>query len=237
MFRIFAVFLTFLSLSWAQGFLAPYTTTLKEVRGGTATVADSQDLVIGSSGIVLHQFDEGKSSIIARASVTGKANGLATLQFEVFDLLEQSAFPLPGLTPKQGDTVILNYLYDRALIVAPNSIVFNEITGHFTDIQWVHPDLVGAYLASEYTPSPDRDTFRKLCQAHSTGIIFFALNFKGYFADCQSFKVLKTLDSGRISSYQLPFYTRITDIESAFWKFGSSQITDYNAHYGNLLVK
>ncbi|MBE0495263.1 MAG: plasminogen-binding N-terminal domain-containing protein [Campylobacterales bacterium] len=237
MFRIFVVFLAFFSLSWAEGLFTSYTTILKEVRGNTATVTDSERLVVGSSGIVIHRFDESKSTIIARASVINKANGLATVQFEVFDLLEQAAFPLPGVLPKEGDTVILNYLYDRALIVAPNSIVFNEVTGHFKDIQWVHPDLMGAYLASEYTPNPDRDTFRKLCQAHSTGVIFFALNFKGYFADCQSFKVLKTLNSGRISTYQLPFYTRIAGIESAFWKFSSGEISDYNAHYGALLVQ
>ena len=237
MFRTLVVFLTLFSFSFAQGFFEPHKTTLGEVRGNTALVPDTRDIVIGSSGVVIHHFDETKTSIIARVSVVKKEGGFATVQFEPFDLLEQSAFPLPGILPQTGDTVILNYLYNRALIVAPNSIVFNEISGHFTSVQWIHPDLMAAHLASERKPNPEREEFRKMCQAHSAGIIFFALNQKGYVADCQSFKVLKTFNSGRISAYQLPFYNRVEGIESSFWNFGSKVISDYNAHYGALLVK
>lgn len=237
MLRILTVFAVLLSLSWGESLFTPYKTTLLEVNGGTATVKDSDTLVIGSSGIVTHRFENNEATIIARASVIEKNGKEATLRFEVFDLLEQSAFPLPGITPKAGDAVVLNYLYDRALIVAPNQEVFKEVTSHFKDIQWIHPDLMGAYLATEYKPNPGKEEFHKMCQSHSAGLIFFALDTKGYFADCQSFKILKTLDSGRINAYQVPFYTRVRGIETAFWKFGSSQISNYNTHYNALLVR
>lgn len=239
MLRLFAA-LTTLSVSLLAANPAavfkPYTTTLSQIQGGTAIIADSEDIVVGSSGIITHRFDEEKSTVIARASVIKKEDGNATIRFEVFDLLAQSAFPLPGLLPEAGDKVTLNYLYDRALIVAPNKTVYNEVTKHFKGITWVHPDLMGAYLASEYKPNPERAEFQELCRQNSAGMVFFALNNKGYFADCQSMKVLKTVNSGRIASYQVPFYTRVRGIETAFWKFDGSQISDYNRHYRSLLV-
>ena len=240
MLRLFAALITLSASLFAADpapVFKPYTTTLSQVNGGTALIADSDDIVIGSSGIVTHRFDEEKSTIIARASVIKKENGQATIRFEVFDLLAQSAFPLPGLVPEKGDTVTLNYLYNRALIVAPNKTVYNEVTNHFSGITWVHPDLMGAYLANAFKPNPEREEFQEMCRQNSTGIIFFALDKKGYFADCQSLKILKSVDSGSIASYQVPFFTRVRGIETAFWKFDGSQISNYNRHYRSLLVQ
>ena len=47
------------------------------------------------------------------------------MRFEVFDALEQKALPLPGILPKSGDELVLNYLYDRSLIVAPNKEIYS----------------------------------------------------------------------------------------------------------------
>jgi len=235
--RHFALIVLFFSSLFSQGLFTPYSASLQNISGNTATIPDSDSLVIGSSGIVVHKFDEQKSTIIARASVIEKSEGNAKVRFEIFDLLEQSAFPLPGVMPQKGDMVILNYLYNRALIVAPNQTVFSEITKHFSDVTWIHPDIMGAYLATEYKPNPNREDFRQMCRENSAGVIFFALNFNGYVADCQSFKVLKTFESGQISQYQVPFYTRVRGIESAFWKWESAQISNYNRHYERLLVR
>ena len=235
--RHFALIVLFFTSLFSQGLFEPYSASLQNISGNTATIPNSDALFLGSSGIVIHKFDEQKSTIIARASVIEKSGETAKIRFEVFDLLEQSAFPLPGIMPQNGDTVVLNYLYDRALIVAPNQSVFSEITKHFNGVAWIHPDIVGAYLATQYKPNPQRDDFRQMCRENSAGIIFFALNFNGYVADCQSFKVLKTFESGRINQYQVPFYTRVRGIESAFWKWDTAQISDYNRHYEKLLVQ
>lgn len=237
MLRNLALVLALSSTIFAQSLFESYRGTLEDISGNTATIENSENLVLGSSGIIIHRFDEEKSTIIARASVIEKMNDKAKVRFEVFDLLEQDALPLPGVTPQEGDTIILNYLYDRALIVSPNKEVFQEITNHFSDTTWIHPDLMGAHLASNHRPNPRRVDFQKMCQNNSAGIIFFALNKKGYVADCQSFKILKTFDSGSIASYQVPFYTRVRGIESAFWQWGSSDIKNYNSHYKTLLVR
>lgn len=236
MLRSLVILCLFLSFIYANTLFEPYETTLIDVTQGSATIEDSDNIVIGSSGIVIHRFDDEKNTIIARASVVEKKDGVAKVRFEVFDLLEQPALPLPGVMPEKGDKIILNFLYSRALIVAPNQVVYKEIVEHFNETTWIHPDIIGAKLAIDYRPNPDREDFKEVCKENSAGIVFFALNKKGYVVDCQSFKILKTFNSGNIAEYELPFYTRVEGIKTVFWKWNSSYITDYNRHYGNLMV-
>lgn len=239
MLRFIAIFTLLLQISlFAQNTpFEEYKTTLLSVdkNEGVGTIADSDKIVIGASGIVMHKFDADKNTIIARAVVIKKDGTNATVKFEVFDMLEQAAFPIPGIVPNDGDTVTLNYLYKRALIIAPNETIFNEITNHFSDIEWVHPDIMAAYLAADYNPSPGRNSFDVMCRKNTTGLVFFALQGHGYFADCQSLKILKTYNSGDIAEYQLPFYNRIGGIDTVFWKWGNSHMDDYNEYYERLL--
>lgn len=214
-----------------------YDGVLLKVDRATGEVKDSDSLVIGSSGVVIHKFDEEKKSIIAKATVIKKENGIATLKFGVFDMLAQDALPLPGILPAVNDEIILNFLYNRALIIAPNKEIFTEITKHFTDIEWIHPDIVAANLSSNYKPNPNRSDFKNICHENSTRLVFFALNKRGHFVDCESFKILKSYESGEIAKYMLPFYSRVDEIESAFWKFDSSKIDNFDKHYGRMLVK
>ena len=224
------------NLSFGASFsLNEYKTPLIDVTEGVGTVADSPDIIVGSSGIVMHKFDASQSSIIARAVVTQKNGGFAKVRFEVFDALEQKALPLPGILPKSGDEIILNYLYDRSLIVVPNKEIYAEVTNAFKDITFIHPDIVGSYLSYEYKPNPSRDDFRKMCNQSAAGLIFIAMNNEALFADCQSFEPLKRFQSGAVKYYQLPFYTRVKDIDTVFWKWGSEQISDFDRHYKALL--
>lgn len=238
MLRYIAIFLLLLqSLIFASDNspFKEYKTQLLSIDENRGVIKDSDYITIGSSGIVTHSFDDDTTTIVARAIVTKKDGKNATIEFEVFDMLSQAAFPLPGITPKVGDEITLNYLYNRALIVAPNEAIFSEVTKHFSGITWVHPDLMAAYLATEHKPNPGRNNFDMMCRKNSTGLIFFALDMRGFFADCQSLTVLKSIKSGPIASYQLPFYNRIGGIDTVFWKWSGSQIRDYNAHYARLL--
>lgn len=214
-----------------------YETRILNIEGREGKIVDSEDIVIGSSGIVMHRFDNETNTIIARGVVVKKDGINATIRFKVFDALEQKAFPLPGILPQKGDTIILNYLYDRSLIVAPNETIYKEVSRHFSNISWIHPDITAGYLASIHKPNPTRKHFKKMCHQNSTGLIFVALEGNGYFADCESFKILKTLNSGHIASYQLPFYNRLGKIETYFWDISSSDIKSYDAHYSSLLTE
>ena len=230
------IFFITCSLSAASLF-EEFNTKILDIKGRYATVKNSDNIVVGSSGIVVHTFKNGISTIVARADVVKKEGDKATVRFEVFKFSAQQAFPKPGLLPQVGDKVTLNYLYNRALIVAPNYKVFKEVTNHFDKIEWVHPDIVGAYLAKVFRPNPDREIFEKVCSINSTGLIFFALEKKAYFVDCNNFKVLKTLKGGHIKKAQVPFYTRIKGIETSWFKWSSSQISDYNSYYRSLIGK
>ncbi len=212
-----------------------YKAPLISVDEGIGTIIDSPSIVTGSSGVVMHRFDNIQSSIIARAVVTQKGGGFAKVRFEVFDALEQKALPLPGILPKSGDELVLNYLYDRSLIVAPNKEIYSEVVGAFKGVTFIHPDIVGSYLSYEYKPNPSRDDFRKMCNQSAAGLIFIAMNNEAVFADCQSFEPLKRFQSGAVKYYQLPFYTRVKDIDTVFWKWGSEQISDFDRHYKALL--
>ena len=212
-----------------------YKAPLISVDEGVGTIIDSPSIVTGSSGVVMHRFDNIQSSIIARAVVTQKGGGFAKVRFEVFDALEQKALPLPGILPKSGDELVLNYLYDRPLIVAPNKEIYSEVVGAFKGVTFIHPDIVGSYLSYEYKPNPSRDDFRKMCNQSAAGLIFIAMNNEAVFADCQSFEPLKRFQSGAVKYYQLPFYTRVKDIDTVFWKWGSEQISDFDRHYKALL--
>ncbi|WP_458699634.1 plasminogen-binding N-terminal domain-containing protein [Sulfurospirillum sp. 1307] len=235
--KLLALVGTFFILSSlnAASLFEEFNTKILDLNGRFATVENSDNIVVGSSGIVLHSFKDGSSTIVARAEVVKKDNDKATIKFEVFKYLAQDAFPKPGILPQVGDQVKLNYLYNRSLIVAPNYNVYKEVTEHFKDIQWVHPDIFGAYLAKEYRPNPDREIFQKVCSLNSTGLVFFALERNAYFVDCNNFKVLKTLKGGHIKTAQAPFYTRVKGIETSWIKWSGSYINDYNSYYRNLL--
>lgn len=237
MHRLLALIFIFLSAQFinAQPLFTQYDTQLLSVDGRFATVKDSPDIFLGSSGVVLHAFDSTTKTIVARVDVVEKKDGIAKLKFNVYKDLSQQAFPLPGILPEIGDKVILNYLYNRSLIVAPNFKIFQEITGHFKDIQWVHPDLMGAYLAKEYKPNPDRTDFQKMCALNATSLIFFALDYNGYFVDCNNFQIIKKYKGASIKQVQLPFYTRVPGIESSWFNWGSSTISDYTGHYESLI--
>ncbi|MBR8463736.1 plasminogen-binding N-terminal domain-containing protein [Campylobacter sp. faydin G-24] len=202
----------------------------------TATIIDSPEILIGSSGVVVHKF-EYDSSIIARVSVISKNGGFAKVRFEVFDTLAQPALPLPGIAPQVGDTVVLNYLYNRSLIIVPNKEIYDEIIAAFPRTIFIHPDLIGAYLSYEYKPNPSRDDFRKMCSQSAAGLIFIAMDRRSVFADCQSFKILKEFKTGEVEYYQLPFYTRVSDIDTVFWKLDAAHINNYDEHYDNLLYQ
>ncbi len=219
----------------ANGLYKDFKTNIIAINGDRATIKNSKDIVVGSSGIVIHKFGNNTSSIIARVDVINKSGDKATLRFHTYKALKQTALPIPGIAPKVGDKVVLNYLYDRALIVAPNYKIYKEITGHFKDITWVHPDIMGAYLAEHSRPNPDKKVFQAMCKQNVASLIFFALNNEAVFVDCNNFKVVKELKGGRVRSAQLPFYTRIKGIDTSWLNFSSHKMDSYSNYYKRLI--
>ena len=229
---IFSIIITTLS---ASGLYSDYKSPILNIERNRATIKDSKDIVVGSSGIVMHKFSDDTTTIIARVDVINKSNGKATLKFRTYKALKQQALPVPSIAPAVGDKVILNYMYDRALIVAPNYKVYHEITKHFKNITWIHPDIIGAYLARQYRPNPDRKLFQTMCRQNVASLIFFALTDEAVFVDCNNFKIVKKLKGGKITTAQLPFYTRIRGIDTSWFNFGSKNMDSYSNYYKGLI--
>ena len=119
--KIAFLLLAICSLSFAAKFdLKPSYNLILSANESNATILDNDGFIVGSSGVVMHKLNDGSKTIIARAVVTQKKDGYANLRFEVFNELQQSALPLPTILPQAGDEVILNYMYNRSLIIAPN---------------------------------------------------------------------------------------------------------------------
>lgn len=235
--KVLGVALTLLLSSFAQAkpLFSEYKTTLLEVNDKEGLIQDSPSFIVGSSGIVMHTFDAKASTIIVRFDVIKKENGKATVRFEPFRMLAQGAFPDTGVKPTVGDSVIVNYLYDRSLLIAPNQTTYNEISKKPLDIAWVHPDIVAAYLTKLYKPNPDKAVFQQACYQNTASMITFAIKDKAYFVDCHNFNIIHIMQITPSTETQLPFYSRIKNIDSSLFNWGSSHIADYNNYYEYLL--
>lgn len=233
--RIVIMMLFFANL-YADFNLNPVKTNLIKVDGSYGYVKDSSEISLYSSGIVMHNFADSKS-IVARASVISKENGLAKLEFKVFDSLEQKALPLPNILPEVNDEVILNFLYNRALIIAPNESIYNEIEQSFSQIYFTHIDIFGAQLIRDSVSSPKRSDFRKFCSNNAVGILIFALDQKAVFVDCQDFNILAENSISKAIKIQTPFYSRVGSYKNKFLGFLTSDqdITNFYGYYKALL--
>ncbi|WP_442765901.1 plasminogen-binding N-terminal domain-containing protein [Sulfurospirillum cavolei] len=230
-------FLVLCTFAQAQTLFKEYKTRVLETSDTQVVIADSPEIVIGASGVIKHSFDAKTTTIIARGDVVQKDGTKAVLKLAKFEMLSQGAFPEAGVKPIVGDEVIMNYLYDRALIVVPNANVFRDITKEYSDITWIHPDLVAAYLSKLYRPNPDQSIFRQACYQNTASLIFFGIKDQGYFVDCHNFNTIKTVKISNSGETQLPFYARVKDIETSWFSWSSSKISDYDSYYKTLIGK
>ncbi len=232
-------FLTFI-LSLSIGLFAadlnlkPVKTELLKVEDIYGYIKDSSDIKLNSSGVVIQRFQTSKS-IIARASVIAKEKGLAKLKFSVFADLEQDALPLPNVVPQKGDEVVLNFLYDRGLVIAPDEQTYNKLVSSFPEIYFTHIDILGAQLIRSSSLAPKRSDFRKFCADNAVGILIFALEDKAKIVDCQDFSELYELAIAKPSSIQVPFYSRIGGYKSNFFDFNSQEVGNYYRYYNALI--
>jgi hypothetical protein len=206
------------------------TVTIIEPDGAEARV-EPVDLPKGTSGIVVHHFDQNHSTIIARAILTAPDR----IRFDVFDALAQPNLPTPKILPQKGDLVILGYLYHRGAIIAPNYETYDAIQKRY-DLEWVHPDLFATELAKAHPPPPTKEDFRTFCNKFALARIFVALKDHTDVVDCYSFAVIERLDlPSEGNETKLPFYTRIEKIPSSIFDFFSDEVKDYYSYYTKLV--
>lgn len=198
-------------------------------------IKDESNIVIGASAIVVKQI-KNATSIISRASVVAKDGKFAKLELKPFTMLVQKALPELDVKVETGDEVLVNFLYDRALLIAPDEASYKQVVGDLSEIYFMHPDILGAYMVREYKLSPKRTDFSLFCSNNALGLVAFVLKNKVAFVDCQDFTLLfeKPLNA-QVAKPQLPFYSNIKSYKKNFFNFAEKRVADYYEYYTQII--
>lgn len=211
------------------------STKISHLSNETARI-NIPNLKMGQSGIVQHIYENKRSVIVSNANIIESNDKYSVLLLSKFDDLVQEAIPKTSRQVQDGDTFILNYLYDASLLVAPTSQSFTVVSEKFKNHNFIHSDIFATHLKLENEPLPSKETFIKFAKFQNLGTLFFAVDGKVYIVDAKTFKVLYSYDiMYSRTQEQLPFYTRVSDIDKSFWNIGFTKETDYNTYYKTLL--
>ncbi len=195
---------------------------------------------VGMSGFIVHSIAPEHTVILKNIVVShyDTKTKIATLEMSSFDALRNSALPSGQWSVRVGDTAVLAFGYTRGLLIAPNDEIYHRITRSVKNLQWIHPDIFATILSFNGHPTPLREDFTKLSIATSVGLIFLYIDEKLFTIDSKSFKILTLTDAKlKQNSTKLPFYTRVENIDAAWWGAGSNELTAYEPYYYELLTE
>lgn len=191
-------------------------------------------LKVGQSGIIVNK--DNKPIIIATAIVVDSDQNKTKLEFERYDELKQDAIPDTNLEVKVGDYVIMDYLYETSMLIAPNSESFQITRKELSNFNFIHPDLFGSYLKVEEEPIPTKEIIQKFAIEQNLGSIIIVVENKAYQVDSRSFKVINIFNvEYEDKKFMSPFFTRVEDIITSVFDFGSDTFDDYTEYYKELL--
>ena len=215
---------TFMENKYTKLRFKPIGTKLQNVNNDTATI-NIGNLRIGQSAVIQHNYPNRKSLLVANAYVTSSNNSSSTLKLVPFLDLKQNAIPTSNRKAQNGDLVILNYMYDSSLIVAPSQDAFTATREKYRDNNFLHSDLFGAKLKIEGEPLPSKETIQDFAISQNIGTLFFIIDTTIYIVDTKTFAVLDKdiIAYNVVEDKKMPFYTRVEKIE----KSGLQSVLDY----------
>jgi len=219
---------------FAQTNFAPQSATIKAIKGDRAYINSSSDLSIGVSGVVIHKFDSSHEAIIASATITKNQNGNIELRLSKFDDIKQDVLPNYNILPKVGDKIILNYHYNRAMIIAPSKEAYKRVQEDYKGFDWVHPDIYATFLSTKLNATPTKDSFITECKNDIMGLLFFVIKDRVYVVDCKTFSIIQNSPTIKSKTVKKPFYTRV-DIKGRVMGFFADKVKDYDSYYTKLL--
>ena len=180
------------------------------------TVIDIGNLIVGQSGVVIHLHDRDKRLIVANAKVISSDDTSSTVEFSKFDDIKQDALPTSKREVQKGDILALNYLYTSSMLIAPNQEAFQIVRENFKYNNFLHSDVFAAQLKVNEEALPSKKSIQEFAIKQNLRTIFIVIENKVYVVDVKTFKTLTNYDINYNSSKsELPFYTRIEDIEDA----------------------
>jgi len=200
------------------------------------------DLIVGQSAIVVHVYDNNRRLIVGNAKVISSSENSSIVEFFPFDDLKQDAIPTANRSVENGDVIILNYMYDQSLLIAPDFDTYQAVKKSFAQHNFIHPDIFGATLKFENEPLPRRKDFQKFAIKQNLGTIFFVVDKKIYILDAKTFSILDQYDFPNTSKeQQMPFFIRVEDIKGPLIDFKNISFiskldsSSYDNYYKSLL--
>ncbi|RXJ66223.1 hypothetical protein CRV08_13700 [Halarcobacter ebronensis] len=209
----------------------PFAIKILNVTDETATI-NVGNLRVGQSGIVQHYYEDNKTLIVSNAYVTSSNETASTLKFFPFTDLKQNAIPTSNRKPVTGDVIIMNYMYDSSLIIAPSQDAFSATREKYKDNNFLHSDLFAAKLKSEGIPTPPKEVIQEYAISQNLGTIFFIIDNTIYVVDSKTFAILDKdiISYNYIENKRMPFYTRVEKIEKNIF----TSMLDYKSWFGFL---
>ena len=209
----------------------PIYTKLENFDGENGTIPVG-DLRVGQSAIIEHHYENGKSLIVSNAYVTASNKNSSTLKIIPFLDIKQNAIPTSNRKPENSDKVIVNYLYDSSMIIAPSQDAFLATREKYRDNNFLHSDIFAAKLKVKGEPLPSKQTIQEFASSQNIGTIFFVIGSTIYIVDSKTFAILEkdTLAYNFTQDEKMPFYTRIEKIE----KNAFDSVLDYENWLGFL---
>lgn len=199
--------------------IKPIITQLKNVNETKATI-NIGNLKIGQSGIISHRYEDGQELIISNAYVVSSNTNSSELKLFPFLDLKQNAIPTSKTKAQKGDTIILNYMYNKSLLIAPSRDAFQVAREKFTSNTFLHSDIFASKLKAMNQPLPTRKTIQEFAISQNLGTVYIIIKNKAFVVDSKTFAVLdaKTLTYNYLDTEKMPFYTRVDNIEESVVK-------------------
>jgi hypothetical protein len=195
---------------------------------------------VGMSGFIVKHIDKEHSYILKSAVVSefDKEKKIARLHVSDYTELEQNALPSGKWSVQVGDEAVLAGAYSRALLIAPSEEIYHRITKALPALEWVHPDLFASILSLNGHPTPLKKDFTQMCEVSAVGLLYMYIHQNLFTLDCKSMSILQIADAPlKQESLQLPFYSRVGDINANWFGEGSSKLKVYDPYYYGLLVQ
>jgi len=216
------------------------STILSVNKEKTEATIKISNIDIGVNGFVYHTIKGEHNMILNNAVVKkfDKKTNIATLEISKYDALRNNALPSGKWEIQVGDKVILAFGYTRGLLIAPSEEIYYRITKATKQVQWLHPDIFTTILSFNGHPTPLKEDFYSMSNATSIGLIFFFLDNTLFTVDAKSMVIINISDAPLVQdNTKLPFYSRVEEIEAAWWGEGSNELEEYEPYYFELLTE
>ena len=216
----------------------PIGTKITNIENNQSTI-DVGNLIIGQTGIIVHLYDNDKKQIVSNAKVISSNANSSVVEFFPFEDLKQEALPMTNRQVSINDVLVLNYMYNSSLLIAPTLDSFQAARSNFKSNNFIHSDIFAAKLKVNNKPFPKQEDIQNFAIEQNLGTIFFVLNNKVFVLDTKTFTILATYAfSYENKEYQMPFYTRVEEIEKSIFDFSffsNDEKLTYDEYYEKVL--